>query len=92
MWIKCGGGHTSNSLPLDINTIAVPPPLSTLGKDLPGPDLVRGALSSVVVPFLYGTLLAIGVTLLAAVLFIIIIRKRSERGQCLTECWELGQS
>ncbi|XP_020560528.2 uncharacterized protein LOC110015376 isoform X1 [Oryzias latipes] len=62
------------------------------GKDLPGPDLVRGALSSVVVPFLYGTLLAIGVTLLAAVLFIIIIRKRSERGQCLTECWELGQS
>lgn len=91
MWIKCGGGHTSNSLTLDINAIAVPPPLSTLGKDLPGPDLVRGALSSVVVPFLYGTLLAIGVTLLAAVLFI-IIRKRSERGQCLTECWELGQS
>ncbi|XP_024149764.1 transmembrane and death domain protein 1 isoform X2 [Oryzias melastigma] len=61
------------------------------GNDLPGPDLVQQGLSAVVVPFLYGALLAIGVTLLAAFLFFIIL-KRPERSRCLPAIWKKGQS
>ncbi|RVE70962.1 hypothetical protein OJAV_G00069720 [Oryzias javanicus] len=60
------------------------------GNDLPGPDLVQQGVSAVVVPFLHGALLAIGVTLLAAFLFFIIL-KRPERCHCFPAIWKKGQ-